>query len=168
MVGPPGRVIAQSLHLGSLQVLTEALRVWHPGTGLRAATAGQGPVHPVLPALGPMGSCPAPGRTLLTPLQAETTAMSHASTVTSTTLFLRPQPRDVLLLPFTLFCLLPPSGLWWQEGHSEGKGKSRLGNQLPSSGGPPSLASAVKRPRLGLWCRVGGPAAWSKPKTPAL
>lgn len=40
------------LFIWGLPRLAEALRVWCWGSGLRADTAGQGLVHPVLPALG--------------------------------------------------------------------------------------------------------------------
>ena len=143
--------------------------MWRCGLGLRADTAGQGSVHPILPAPGPMGSFPAPWRTA-DPLATETTATSRAATVTAPS-----QPSGTSLSwglpPPALFCLLPPRGLRSQQGLSDARQTwAWLGTQLLSSGAPLLRpASAGKMPCL-VGPEVQGGWGWQpgpNQKTPA-
>ena len=148
--------------------LAEALRVWRCGLGLRADTAGQGSVHPVLPTPGPMGSFPAPWRTA-DPLATETTATSRAATVTAPS-----QPSGTSLSwglpPPALFCLLPPRGLRSRQGLSDARQTwDPARDPATFLGSAPSPASAGKMP-----CLVGPevPGGWGwqpgpNQKTPA-
>ena len=153
--------------------------MWRCGLGLRADTAGQGSVHPVLPTPGPMGSFPAPWRTA-DPLATETTATSRAATVTAPS-----QPSGTSLSwglpPPALFCLLPPRGLRSRQGLSDARQTwAWLGTQLLSSGAPLLRPLLGRCPAwLGLRCRGGGdgnlvqtkrpqhPEAWVEPLCPA-